>query len=99
VADPATHSVLANSEDGKLYRWDLWTNEFTEVVTLTGGVGEAYTPTVIGPDGTVYAINDATLFAVGLPVPEPASILGLAAAAAALGAGARRLLSRATSAL
>jgi hypothetical protein len=34
-------------------------------VRLTSGIGEAYTPTVVGPDGTVYAINNATLFAVG----------------------------------
>jgi hypothetical protein len=33
-------------------------------VNLTSGVGEAYTPTVIGVDGTVYAINNAILFAV-----------------------------------
>ena len=78
VVDPLTHSVLVNSEDGKLYRWDLWTNTFTQVVTLTAGVGEAYTPTLIGPDGTVYAINNATLFAVGVPVPEPAHVVGIA---------------------
>jgi len=65
AVDPATHSVLANSEDGKLYRWDLTTNMFTEIITLTAGIGEAYTPTVIGADGKVYAINNATLFAVG----------------------------------
>ena len=65
VVDPATDSILANSEDGKLYRWDLTTNTFTQQVTLTTGVGEAYTPTLIGVDGTVYAINNATLFAVG----------------------------------
>jgi hypothetical protein len=65
VVDPATNSVLANSEDGKLYRWDLTGNTFTEVVTLTAGIGEAYTPTLIGADGKVYAINNATLFAVG----------------------------------
>jgi len=65
AVDPATKSVLANSEDGKLYRWDLTTNTFTQSVTLTAGLGEAYTPTVIGVDGTVYAINNATLFAVG----------------------------------
>src|SRR4029079_392447 len=29
VVDPQTGSVLANSEDGKLYRWDLATNTFT----------------------------------------------------------------------
>ena len=65
VVDPATHSIFANSEDGWLYRWDTWTNTFTQQVQLTAGVGEAYTPTVIGADGTVFAINNATLFAVG----------------------------------
>jgi hypothetical protein len=74
AVDPATDSVLANSEDGKLYRWNLASNSFSDVVTLTGGVGEAYTPTSVGADGTVYAINNATLFAVGLP-----SDVGLAA--------------------
>ncbi len=63
--DPATKSVLANSEDGKLYRWDLTTNTLTQTIRLTRGIGEAYTPTVIGSDGTAYAINDAILFAVG----------------------------------
>jgi hypothetical protein len=63
--DPFTKSVMANSEDGKLYRWDLTTNSFTQVITLSTGVGEAYTPTVIGPDGTVYAINQAVLDAIG----------------------------------
>jgi hypothetical protein len=66
VVDPATDSVLAGSEDGKLYRWRLATNTFTEKIVLTPGLGEAYTPTLIGADGTVYAINNATLFAVGL---------------------------------
>ena len=32
---------------------------------LSGGIAEAYTPTVIGTDGTVYAINDAVLSAIG----------------------------------
>jgi hypothetical protein len=58
-------SVLANSEDGNLYRWDLTTNTLSQKVALTAGIGEAYTPTAIGVDGTVYAINDAILFAVG----------------------------------
>jgi hypothetical protein len=65
AVDPFTRSVLANSEDGKLYRWDLTTNSFSEIISLTGGVGEAYTPTVIGVDGTDYAINRAVLFAIG----------------------------------
>src|SRR6202142_152786 len=63
--DPFTKSVMANSEDGNLYRWDLTTNTFTEVIRLSRGIGEAYTPTVIGADGTVYAINEAILDAVG----------------------------------
>ena len=45
-----TAPILANSEDGKLYRWDLRTNTFTQKISLTGGIGEAYTPTAIGAD-------------------------------------------------
>ncbi len=73
VVDPATDSILVNNEDGSLYRWNLTTDTLTEEIALTAGLGEAYTPTLIGPDGTVYAINDATLFAVGA-VPEPATL-------------------------
>jgi len=65
AVDPATKSVLANSEDGKMYRWNLPSNTLSEVFTLTPGIGEAYTPTLIGMDGTVFAINNATLFALG----------------------------------
>jgi hypothetical protein len=63
--DPFTKSVLANNEDGKLYRWDLTSNTLSETFTLTTGIGEAYTPTLIGVDGTVYAINNAILFVIG----------------------------------
>jgi outer membrane protein assembly factor BamB len=59
AVDPFTKSVVVNSDDGKLYRWDLTTNRLSEVIRLSGGIGEAYTPTVVGTDGTVYAINDA----------------------------------------
>jgi uncharacterized protein (TIGR03437 family) len=65
AVDPASFSIFAGSEDGKLYRWNLATNTFSQTLVLTPGIGEAYTPTIIGPDGTVYAINNATLFAVG----------------------------------
>lgn len=64
--DAARHSAIVNNEDGKVYRWDFATNTLSQVVTLTTGIGEAYTPTIIGNDGTVYAINDARLYAVGL---------------------------------
>jgi hypothetical protein len=85
TVDPFTHSVLAGSEDGVLYRWDLATNSFSESIVLTAGVGEAYTPTVAGPDGQVYAINNATLFAIGtgnsVVPPGPATpVLALAPA-------------------
>lgn len=65
AVDPFTHAILANNEDGTLYRWDTNTGLLAESIVLTSGVGEAYTPTIVGPDGTVYAINNATLFAVG----------------------------------
>jgi hypothetical protein len=65
VVDPIGKCALVNNEDGKLYRWDFTTNSLTQTITLTAGLGEAYTPTLIGPDGIVYAINNAILFAVG----------------------------------
>jgi hypothetical protein len=65
AVDPWSRSVLVNSEDGRAYRWDLTTNTFTESLELSSGTPEPYTPTVIGPDGTVYAINNASLFALG----------------------------------
>jgi hypothetical protein len=65
AVDPATKSAIINSEDGVVYRWDFTTNTLLQRLRLTSGRSEAYTPTVIGPDGTVYAINDAILFAVG----------------------------------
>jgi hypothetical protein len=80
VVDPLTDSILANSEDGKLYRWNLASNTFSEQIVLTPGIGEAYTPTLIGADGKVYAINNATLFAIGaLSVAEPSSAAWLMA--------------------
>ena len=64
VIDIPNKSAIVNSEDGNVYRWSFPTNTLSQVLRLTAGIGEAYTPTVIGPDGTVYAINDAVLFAV-----------------------------------
>jgi len=65
AVDVAGKCAIINSEDGKVYRWDFTTNSLSQVVTLTAGIGEAYTPTVIGVDGTIYAISNAILFAVG----------------------------------
>ncbi|HSI55593.1 MAG TPA: hypothetical protein VK981_16585 [Ramlibacter sp.] len=64
AADPATRSIMVNSEDGLLYRWDLASNSFSQRIRLTEGLGQAYTPTAIGADGAVYAISNARLFAV-----------------------------------
>jgi hypothetical protein len=63
--DPFTKAAIINSENGNVYRWDFSSNSLLQTVNLTSGIGEAYTPTAIGPDGTVYAVNDSVLFAVG----------------------------------
>jgi hypothetical protein len=65
AVDPFTASAIFNSEDGNNYRWNLTTNKLSQVVSLAPGVGQAYTPTAIGPDGAVYAIADAVLYAIG----------------------------------
>ena len=64
VVDVAGHSVIANAEDGHTYRWDLARDKLTDI-SLNAPRGEAYTPTVIGPDGTTYAINDSKFYALG----------------------------------
>jgi len=83
VVDPATDSILAGNEDGKLYRWNLTSDSITQVMTLTTGIGEAYTPTLIGPDGVVYAINNATLFAVGDVTAASLTVTGFPSAVTA----------------
>jgi hypothetical protein len=65
VIDPGTKSAIINSEDGTVYRWDLANGLLTQHVALNAPIGEAYTPTLVGPDGTIYAINDAILYALG----------------------------------
>jgi hypothetical protein len=65
AVDPITMAAIINSEDGTIYRWDFTSNSLLQRLVLTPGRSEAYTPTLIGPDGTAYAINDKILFAVG----------------------------------
>jgi hypothetical protein len=65
AVDLADDSVIVNSEAGILYRWDLARNTLAAKIRLNAPRSEAYTPTVIGPDGTVYAINNSTLYAIG----------------------------------
>jgi hypothetical protein len=64
AADPLRRSVIANNEDGVLYRWDLGTNTLSQGVRLNTGLGQAYTPTLVGADGAVYAISNATLYSI-----------------------------------
>jgi len=64
AVDPFTRSVLVNSEDGFLYRWDLASNTASQKIKLNGGTGESYTPTAVGTDGAVYAVNNAVLFSI-----------------------------------
>ncbi len=66
AVDVPKSSIIVSAEDGILYRWNLQTHSITEQIRLTPGIGEAYTPTSIGPDGRVYAIANATLFAIGV---------------------------------
>ena len=65
AVDPVGKCAIVNSEDGKVYRWDFVTNTLIQPFTLTTGIGEAYTPTIIGVDGTIYAISNAMIFAIG----------------------------------
>ena len=63
--DPATSSMLVNNEDGFMYRWNIATNQLSESIRFNNGLGQSYTPTAVGADGTIYAINNAVMFAVG----------------------------------
>lgn len=66
AVDPFTKSALLNSEDGRFYRWDLTTNTLTQsIIENPVGIGEPYTPTAIGMDGTIYGVNGGFLFAMG----------------------------------
>lgn len=65
AVDARSRAAFMTSEDGRLYRWDLATNTLPESIQLTDGLGEAYTPTAMGPDGSLYAISNGILFAVG----------------------------------
>jgi hypothetical protein len=64
AADPARNSILANNEDGVLYRWDLTTNTLSQGIRINSGIGQAYTPTLVGADGAIYAISNANLYSI-----------------------------------
>ncbi len=62
AVDEANKCAIINSEDGHVYRWSFTTNTLSQGLYLAPATGEAYTSTLIGPDGAVYAMNDAKLF-------------------------------------
>jgi hypothetical protein len=65
VTVAASKEVIANSEDGHVYIWNLANNTLSQAFLLNPPQDEAYTPTIVGPDGTIYAINNSTLYAIG----------------------------------
>lgn len=65
AVDVAGKCIIVNCEDGVLYKWDMNTFTLSENIRLTAGIGEAYTPTAIGPDGGIYAISNARLYVIG----------------------------------
>jgi len=48
-----------------MYRWHLPSDTLSEQIRLNAGIFQSYTPTIIGPDGRTYAINNATLHSIG----------------------------------
>jgi hypothetical protein len=59
--DAVNHCAVVNSEDGHCYRWNFDTNTLTPGLRVADPTGQAYTPTLIGPDGAVYCVNNAGL--------------------------------------
>ncbi len=73
--DAANKCAVINSEDGHVYRWYFTTNSLSAGLHLAPPTGEAYTSTLIGPDGAVYAINNAQLFCCVASATNPAPTL------------------------
>jgi hypothetical protein len=60
--DATNKCAVVNSEDGHMYRWDFTSGNLSDPFNMADATGEAYTSTLIGPDGAVYAINNAALY-------------------------------------
>jgi len=69
--DSMNKCAVVNSEDGHVYRWAFTTNTLSPAFPMAAATGEAYTPTLIGPDGAVYAINNAALYCCQAAPPPP----------------------------
>ncbi|MBI1747993.1 MAG: PQQ-like beta-propeller repeat protein [Acidobacteria bacterium] len=70
-------AVYTNGEDGYLYRLtgmypaaDGSCNPQMTRISLDRARDAAYTPLALGPDGTVYTLNNGRMFAVGNPANE-----------------------------
>jgi hypothetical protein len=74
AVDPSLGAIFFPSEDGNLYEWSIAQNSLTQSINLGTGIGEAYVPTEIGPDGTVYSINNAILYAIGNQTGQTVSV-------------------------
>ena len=59
-----TGAVYALGEDGYLYRME-WGGQNVTRIFLDRPVSAAYTPVSLGPDGTVYALNNGKVFVIG----------------------------------
>jgi hypothetical protein len=72
AVDAANKCAVINSEDGHVYRWSFTTNTLSPGLYLAPATGEAYTSTLIGPDGAIYAVNNAILFCCAAKAAAPA---------------------------
>jgi|GEM_PF-754841 len=74
AVDVNRRSVIVNSEDGHMYRWSFVNNTLSEGLNLQPATGEAYTETAIGPDGSMYAINNSILCCIGTNLATSVSV-------------------------
>ncbi len=58
-------AAILNCEDGLCYRWDFLSNTLSPGLYLSAGIGQAYTSTMIGPNGRSFAISNGILFCIG----------------------------------
>jgi outer membrane protein assembly factor BamB len=65
AVDVTGKCAILNCEDGHCYRWNFATGDLADGIQLTDGLGQAYTSTVIGAKGEVFAISNAKIFAIG----------------------------------